>query len=539
MTIAIDFGTSNTVVARLNPATQQAETLTLPGLSVQQVNNPTVVPSLVYVEDAAAGKVVVGQGVRDRGLDGLVGSRFFRGFKRGIGTDIQGFLPELEGKTISFEQVGEWFLGAIAEQVQAAGWLDSGEASELVLTVPVDSFEIYRSWLGGAIANTALSKIDRVRLLDEPTAAALGYGTGDRKLLLVVDFGGGTLDLSLVKLEGDTAKQGAAKPLGFLLKWGKTELNQDAQSVKTAQVLAKAGINLGGTDIDNWLLDFFKEKQGIASSPLTLRLVERLKLKLSQQEQASEVYFDDETLDSIELALERTAFDSILESRGFFEQLNGLMEQVLQQGRRQGIEAREIEGVLLVGGTSQIPAVQRWLSDYFPTDKILKEKPLEAIAHGALQLAQGITVKDFLYHGYGVRYWNRRENRHDWHPIIPKGQPYPMAEPVDLTLGASTDNQPSIELIIGELGEEAGGMEVFFEGDRLITKQTGGKTTVKALNDRDGARSLAKLDPPGSPGMDRVRVSFRVDEQRQLRVSVDDLLANARLLDEVALVQLN
>ncbi len=538
MTIAIDFGTSNTVVARWNPATKRAETLTLPGLSVQQVNNPAVVPSLVYVEEAIAGKVTAGQAVRDRGLDGLSGFRYFRGFKRGIGSEFRGFLPELDGRTVDFEQVGEWFLGAIAAQVQGAGFLE-GEASELILTVPVDSFEVYRNWLSGAIANTALSQIERVRLLDEPTAAALGYGTGDRKLLLVVDFGGGTLDLSLVKLEADTTP-GSAKPLGFLLKWGQTAVSQEAQQPKTARVLAKAGTNLGGTDIDNWLVDFFQETQGLEPSPLTVRLVERLKLKLSREEQASEVYFDEENLDSVELALTRSQFDEILRDRDFFEQLDGLMTQVLQQGRRQGIEKDDIEGVLLVGGTSQIPAVQEWLLEYFPAEKVLKDKPFEAIAHGALQLAQGVTVKDFLYHGYGVRYWNRRDNRHDWHPIIPKGQPYPMANPVDLTLGASVENQPSIELIIGELGEESGGgMEVFFEGDRLITKQTGGKAIVKPLNDRDGARHLAQLEPPGSPGMDRVRVSFRVDDQRQLRVSVDDLLANARLLDEVALVQLS
>ncbi|MEM9244609.1 MAG: Hsp70 family protein [Cyanobacteria bacterium P01_F01_bin.153] len=539
MTISIDFGTSNTVVARWNPGTQKPETLILPGLSMQQVDNPAVIPSLLYVESASAEKVVAGQSVRDRGFDGMAGSRFFRGFKRGIGTEIQGFLPELDGHTVSFEQVGEWFLTAIARQMQAAGWLDGESGSELILTVPVDSFEVYRSWLSQAIASTALGQVERVRLLDEPTAAALAYGSEKREVVLVVDFGGGTLDISLVKINDTGASQGTGKPLGFLLRWGESDLNQSAQVVQTAEVLAKAGINLGGTDIDNWLMDFFKEQRGVEPSPLIARLIERVKLKLSKNNNASEVFFDDETLDSVELSLDRKTFGEILDGHGFFEQLSDLLEQVLQQGLRHGIEADDIEGVLLVGGTSKVPAVQRWLTEYFPEDKILKDKPLEAIAHGALQVAQGVTVKDFLYHGYGVRYWNRRDNRHDWHPIISKGQPYPMADPVDLTLGASVNNQPRIELVIGELGEEAGNVEVFFEGDRIVTKQAAGKRSVKALNDRDGARNLATLDPPGMPGTDRVRVSFRVDEQRQLRVSVDDLLANERLLDEVALVRLS
>ena len=97
MAIAIDFGTSNTVVARWNPVNQQAETLSLGGLSIQQNLNPPLIPSLVYVENAIDNKVLVGQQVRDRGLDLSGESRFFRSFKRGIGADIQGFLPELDG----------------------------------------------------------------------------------------------------------------------------------------------------------------------------------------------------------------------------------------------------------------------------------------------------------------------------------------------------------------------------------------------------------------------------------------------------------
>ena len=60
------------------------------------------------------------------------------------------------------------------------------------------------------------------------------------------------------------------------------------------------------------------------------------------------------------------------------------MAQVLQQGRRNGIEVGDIDGVLLVGGTSQIPAVQAWISQYFDQTKIRSDRPFEAIAQGAL-----------------------------------------------------------------------------------------------------------------------------------------------------------
>ncbi len=532
--IAIDFGTSNTVVARWNPATQQPETLSLPGMSQQIAQNPPLIPSLAYIENAADSQVVVGQAVRDRGLDLSGDRRFFRNFKRGIGNQVLGFMPELDGQYMNFERVGEWFLHAIGHQITSLGYLQPDVP--LVLTVPVDSFEAYRYWLGGVCE--AFS-VQEVRLLDEPTAAALGYGMAAQELLLVIDFGGGTLDLSLVRLDGSCAAK--SKPLGFLLKWGDRSLSVDStQQLKTARVLAKAGQNLGGSDIDHWLVDYFGKTQRIQPSPITTRLAERLKIQLSLQSHASEVYFNDQTFDSYELALDRQQFEAILRDNEFFECLDISMKEVLQRARQQGIESTDIGAVLLVGGTAQIPAVQHWVQSYFDHTKISATKPFEAIAQGALQIVQGVEVSDYLYHSYGIRYWDRRLNRHNWHPLIKTGQPYPMEKPVELLLGASTENQPSIELIIGELGAETGGTEVYFDGDRLITRNlAANQTQVTPLNDQDSARTIAKLDPPGVPGSDRIKVLLQVDAERFLRMTVEDLLTNRTLMDDRAVVQLS
>lgn len=529
MTIAIDFGTSNTVVARWNQVLQQPETLKLPGLSAISAQNPPLIPSLLYVEDAAQSKVILGQQVRDKGLDLSGDSRFFRNFKRGIGTSVQGFVPELDGQLITFERVGEWYLGQIVNSIRELPLpIDS-----LIFTVPVDSFEAYRHWLGKVSESL---QVEQVRMLDEPTAAALGYGLADRENLLVIDFGGGTLDLSLVRLDASSDK----KPLGFILKWGEKLLAESsAQKTKVARVLAKAGQNLGGSDIDNWLVDYFFKTKGLAKSPITTRLAERLKIQLSLVNLAVEVYFDDENFESYELELDRSRFESILAEHQFFDNLDECMNQVLQQARRQGLEIGDIDAVLLVGGTVQIPAVGRWVQQYFDPAKIRCDKPFEAIAQGALQLSQGLEIKDFLYHSYGIRYWNRRENCHSWHSLIKSGQSYPMSEPVELVLGASLENQPSIELIIGELGAETGGTEIYFDGDRLITRQLAGQTSVQPLNDKEGARSIAQLTPPGYPGSDRIKVLFRVDEQRFLRITVEDLLTNQTLLEDKPVVQLS
>jgi len=530
---AIDFGTSNTVITRWNSATQQPETVKLSGVSLQLGENPPLIPSLVYVEDVSQGKIIIGQAVRDRGLDLTSEPRFFRSFKRGIGADIQGFLPELDGQLISFEQVGQWFLSQISEKLEHS---EESAIDSLILTVPVDSFEAYRHWLSGVCQSLP---VEQVRMLDEPTAAALGYGVAEGDTLLVIDFGGGTLDLSIVQLNQEV--KAGKKPLGFILKWGQKSLGESSrQKVKIARVLAKVGQNLGGSDIDNWLVDYFVENQGLTRSSLTTRLAERLKIQLSQKQSAQEVYFNDETFESYELNLDRSTFEGILKKHQFFDILDAMMGQLLQQGRRNGIEASDIDAVLLVGGTVKIPAVQSWVEQYFDSSKIRCDKPFEAIAQGALQLAQGIEVQDFLYHSYGIRYWDKRNKCHNWHSIIQAGQAYPMSQPVELLLGASLENQPSIELIIGELGADTGSTEVYFEGDRLITRQLGGgKTAAQPLNDRDGARSIAQLTPPGNPGSDRIKVLFWVDSERSLRITVEDLLTNQTLLENRSVAQLS
>jgi len=528
---AIDFGTSNTAIARWNIATDKAELVRLPGLSQELAALPPLIPSLVYVEDAQKSQIVAGQTVRDRGLDFANDKRFFRSFKRGIGTDIQGFLPELDGKTLSFEQVGEWFLRELIANLQ-------GETQEnlqsLVLTVPVDSFESYRNWLMGICQSLA---VEQIRILDEPTAAALGYGAADQELLLVVDFGGGTIDLSLVKLSPATSDL----TRGYILKWGKKMLGDNsAQQKNTARVIAKAGINLGGADIDNWLVDYFADTQNLPKSAIITRLAERLKIKLSEATSAQEVYFDDETLETYKLELDRSSFEKILEQQGFLSRLDDLMTEVLQQATRNGVENTDIDGILLVGGSVKIPIVQQWVKQYFDEALIKNQQHFEAIATGALQVAQTVEIQDFLYHSYGIRYWNRRANRHDWHPIIKMGQPYPTQRPVEIVLGASTPNQTQLELIIGELADLGATTEVYFDGDRLITRAVSANSTVvQPLNDSQGARTIAILNPVGNPGSDRLKIIFNIDPQRYLRITVEDLLTQETLLNNYIVVQLN
>jgi molecular chaperone DnaK (HSP70) len=532
MEYAIDFGTSNTVVARINEK-GEIETVKLADYSCLIADNPPLIPSFVYVQDAVKGQVLIGQEVSDRGLDrkNTRGEqRFFKAFKRAIGSNVSMFVPEVDGREVEFELVGEWFLKSIIDSLPD---LDS-----LIFTVPVDSFESYRNWLGEVCEKLA---VNRVRILDEPTAAALGYGiNGGGETLLVVDFGGGTLDLSLVKLsfaQGQSDVNQPKSPLGFLLKWGdRTIKNASAsnnQSSQTAKVLAKTGQNLGGIDIDNWIIDYFHTTLGLPKNSLVNRLAERVKIALSSAESATEVYFNDETFESYELTLTRSQLNQILEQQKFFANLDIALDRIRQQAIRQNIDLAQIDAVLLVGGTSQIPAVKEWAWRHFPTEKVKANKPFEAIAHGAI--SQGWELKDFLYHSYGVRYWDKRYKKHNWHTIIKSGETYPLAKPVELTLGASIPDQPSIELVIGELGET--NVEVYFEDQRLVTRVLEGKQiAVQILN--ENSKAIAQLDPLGQTGSDRIKVFFQVDEKRTLRITVLDLLTKQNLLENTSVAQL-
>lgn len=108
MKLAIDFGTCNTVIASWSEAAQAARTVRLDPFSQAPLEGvPPVIPSLLYVEDAVAGQPLVGSQVRDAGLDAAGDRRYFRGFKRAIAAEIQGFAPALDGVEVTPALAGE------------------------------------------------------------------------------------------------------------------------------------------------------------------------------------------------------------------------------------------------------------------------------------------------------------------------------------------------------------------------------------------------------------------------------------------------
>ena len=525
--LAIDFGTTNTVVARWNAARAAAEILALPDLSLAATDLPPLVPSLLYVDDGQTGRVRLGQAVLDARLERRPGPRLFRNFKRGIVSGEPLFRP-IDGASWDDRAAGRQFLHGLLDALPCA----PDEIGQLVLTVPVAAFTGYLLWLQ---ENLRGIPPERIRLVDESTAAALGYAvTEPGALVLVLDFGGGTLDLSLVQLPTARSQTG-----GVLAR-----LRRPGSRQPTAHVIAKAGTLLGGSDIDRWLLAEVAARAGLdpdalgeATLPLLARC-EETKIALSSQESVS-VALDVVGVEA-PVTFTRAALEGLLDAHDFGGELERTVARVLNTARRQGIFDEDIHHVLLVGGTALMPAVRRQVNALFAGATVRADKPFTAVAEGALALAAGMGLDDVLPHSYGLRYLDPASGQPAYEEILAQGSRVPTPRPIEVTLGAAQDGQTALELVIGAIDSEpVARVDVRVEdGEVVFVAHTDSPAAaIRPLRVDPAALNLA-LDPPGRAGTPRLQAAFRVDADRRLRVTVTELADGRLLLDDAVLATL-
>ena len=531
--IAIDFGSSNTVIARWNIATDQPETMIFEGLN-RPVPLKGLVPSLVYVQNAQTEIVEIGQRVIDQGKDRSQ-PRLFNQIKRRLVANVN-YIPKLDGVKVTPEWLGSQFLREISKELRSQQIFPS----EIILTAPVQSYEKYLRWLeesSNAIfaPNLPTLQSPRIRIIDEPTAAALGYGAiAPSALVLVIDFGGGTLDLSLVRLPKSEN----------VAKWGEQiGVNRSEWTEHQAEAIAKTGYTIGGEDIDQWLVqDYLERSEDGTNGNKTLNLsvlkflMERIKINLSEVETASEVFFDLTTQSTSEITYTRQQLEKLLDHKGFYRVLQSAIDELINRAFNKGILKGDIKNILLVGGCTLIPSVVSFVENYFKMGKVYSHQPFEAIAHGALMLSQGVSLQDYLFHSYAIRYWDRAAEQWKYQPLFRRGQVYPTRRPVELLLRATQPNQPEIALTLGELeSRPTGAAEVSFDGDRLVMQfdQKARETFQPLQSDANGAgipQAIAMLDPLGQPDCDRLKVLFSISEKRELLVTAIDLLTQRQLL---------
>jgi molecular chaperone DnaK (HSP70) len=318
--LAIDFGTSNTVVAVWDEASQACELLHVPdyGRIYQQgESRVSVVPSLIhYAKDR---RRWIGNQVLQQNL--YQSPRTFRWMKRYI-IQRSPLKVRLDGQQISPFEAGRDFLSSVL--LFAAAELNLGN-EEVAFTAPVESFEHYEDWLG-EVAKAA--GMPRFRLIDEPSAAALGYGApiqpGD--VYLIFDFGGGTLDVAVVLIEAEPQQQ----------------------SGRRCRVLGKAGADLGGMTIDQWLFQEVLRQNDRSDADEEVRLVsnallvecERAKERLSFYDQAEIGVVNPDTGAALSAQLTRGRLEELLDEHDAYRQLDQTVRWALNGARERGYQKR-------------------------------------------------------------------------------------------------------------------------------------------------------------------------------------------------------
>ena len=503
-TLAIDLGSSTTVLAWLPSGGE-------PGLLAVEpyaLAEPSVVPSLVWLPGASSTRPLIGRQVLEAGLANVDGPQLHRDFKRRIGAPALG----ANSSFLSPEAVGSLLLQRLWEALP-----EGVEPERLVLTAPIDTYRAYRQWLLQACEALPVAEL---ALVDEPTAAAIGAGLPPGSTVLVVDLGGGTVDLSLVTLQGG---EGRAAPIAQLLRFAGRDLARSGQALRTAQVVGKAGLPVGGRDIDRWIAA--RLQPGATPGNALLAAAERLKCALSSQTEALALWSDDQG-SSQELRLSRQELNQLLEEQGLIAQLDQLLEQVLAAGRAAGVRLGDLAAVLPVGGASRMARIHQWLQERCPGIPIRGERPVEAVALGALALTPGLQLRDVLSHGVSLRCWDQRAGAHRWHPLFLPGQGWPTANPLELVLAASRHGQRQLELVLGEPLVEERAEVVFENGLPVLRQRPAGAPKVAPWVHQPDA---LPLDPPGLQGQDCLRLCFAINTEGDLTLTGRDLRTDREL----------
>jgi hypothetical protein len=216
--------------------------------------------------------------------------------------------------------------------------------------------------------------------------------------------------------------------------------------------------------------------------------------------------------------------NQLLHQHGLVEQLDQLLEEVLAAGRSASIAAGGHHGCA-AGGWQQ-PAAGR-APDGSPiacwAGPIQDRRPVEAVALGALALTPGVQVQDVLSRGVSLRCWDRRSNRHLWHPLFVAGQSWPTTSPLELVLACREHQQQRA----GAGAGRAGGRTPHRGGVRH--RRAAG---AQGHERRRGQRAaLGGATPPLAPGPawpqgeDRLRLRFSINASAELELESTDLLS--------------
>ena len=510
---AVDFGNSNTVLAVWNGQEQEARILTVPGFSAE---GSFLIPSLIAYEPD--GRFFIGDQVFTKAS---ADSRLFRWMKRYISLRSP-YSLRAGGLRIDAHRAAEDFLQAIC----AAAFSALPEhPDELIISVPVESFEYYSEWL---LKGMHSPENMHIRLIDEASAAAAGYGLSlhPGSTILTVDFGGSTLQAVCVSVMEDSTADGRA-----------------------CRVLGKAGSSTGGMTLDRWLYEEALKRLGLSENDPRVRscsgelltYCERFKTELSAREAAEFSFFSDRSF-----TMTREELEELFRSHGLFSTLDAVISEAVRTAEDHGLVSTELTAVVPVGGSCLIPAVRKFLESRFPAESVIQGEPLGAVARGAAVIAGGMHIYGFIQHDYAIRTVDPGTGNYTFRPLIRKGTPYPEKQITrGMKLKAAWDGQTRFGIALYEIREETGrsgeGNEIFFDTD--------GSVHVMPLTD-DEVRSeqlfwvneqnplFLCTDQPAAGGEPCFEVSFGISENKMLTVTASDIRTGKTIINDHPVIRL-
>jgi len=462
--IGIDLGTSNSAAAVM---VGDKPTI-IPAAEGPSIEGKTVPSVVAFTKD---GQILVGEPARRQATINPEGT--VTAVKRLMGTKKK---ITVRGKEYTPEQISAFILQKIKKDAEAF----LGEKVEkAVITVPAYFNDDQRQ----ATKNAGeIAGLEVVRLLNEPTAAAFAYGINrsDKELkILVFDFGGGTLDVTVMDFGGGVF-----------------------------QVKSTAGdTHLGGKDMDEALIDYivteFKKDNGIdlRNDNMAMQRIreaaEKAKIELSSvletQINLPFITADASGPKHLVMNITRAKLESLVEP--IVKRCSGPMERAIKDAK---LTPQQIDKIILVGGPTHMPIVQRFVSDYIGKQPERGIDPMECVAMGAAIQAgiiegnvKNVVLVDVVPLSLGIETLGGVFTK-----MIERNSPIPTSKTQIFTTAAPNQTQVEIHVL---------------QGERPLAK-----------DNLSLGRFILDGIPPAPRGVPQIEVTYAVDENGILHVSAKD-----------------
>ena len=464
--IGIDLGTSNSAAAVMEGGKvtliPSAEGTTLGGKAF---------PS--YVAFTKDGQLLVGEPARRQAVTNPEGT--VSAFKRKMGEDYK---YKINGKEFTPQQLSGFILQKIKKDAEA--YLGT-TVDKAVITVPAYFNDHQRQATKDA---GAIAGLEVVRLVNEPTAASLAYGidkVGKEQKILVFDLGGGTLDCTIMEMGSEG----------------------------TFEVLSTSGdTQLGGTDMDKAIIDYiaetFKKENGIdlRNDKMAVQRLqeaaEKAKIELSNILE-TDINLPFITADAtgpkhLAMKLTRATLENLVDP--IVQRCKASIDQAISDAK---LTSADLTKVILVGGPTRMPIVQKFVENY--VGKIVERgiDPMECVSNGAAVQAAVLTgdVKDILLLDVTPLTLGLETLGNVRTPIIDRNTTIPVKK--SQVFSTAQDNQPGVEIHV-------------LQGERPMAK-----------DNVSLGRFMLDGIPPAPRGVPQIEVTFDIDASGILHVSAKDL----------------